>query len=206
MDIQKNIICALALLALASCGGPVQDPVVDAKYETALKEYANQELDAARELLTEVLDEAPGYPGVRVMLGKIHYHQQEYERALELFESARDENSADLTALTWIARTQRIRGETTAALAAIDEVVRYSPSNVEAWYLKGQIHESTGQLDDAIASYRYGLQQGENLALIHLRLAELYGDAGFEDRADLHRADAVQFLGRNRRAGAPSSP
>ena len=196
----------LGLLIFGACSDN-EDPVLAAKYAAALSAYKAQELDRAAAHLTEILDVAPDYPGVRVMLGKVHYHKQDYKKALELFEDAADANPGDLGARTWMARSYRIQGDSEAALQAINQVVQMEGANIEAWYLKGQIHEGRSELDDAFAAYQYGLREGEKLALIHIRLEALYRDAGLPQRAEEHRAQAVSLLrGLGSPAEAPASP
>ncbi|MEQ9366824.1 MAG: tetratricopeptide repeat protein [Leptospirales bacterium] len=191
----RAVLCTACIcLAPAGCS-EAGGPVVQAKYQKALEAYAVRDLEQARKLLFELRDESPGYPGVRVMLGKVLYHGQEYDAALELMAEAYEVDAGNLTALMWVSRIYRIQGDARAALQAIDTVVGSDSANIEAWYLKGQVHESLGQIDDAIAAYRYGLQEGEKLALIHMRLEELYRNAGFDQKADAHRAKAITFIG-----------
>jgi tetratricopeptide (TPR) repeat protein len=188
------MLCLLLLPVLSGCADADAE-VNAARYQKALEAYYKKELPVARELLNEIADSNPDFPGARVMQGKILYHDQDYEAAFEKFTSAYEADGTDLNALLGIVRCRRIQGQTEEALQAVNDFVRRDSGNIEAWYLKGQAHESLGQIDDAIAAYEYGLSEGKKQALLHLRLEELYRNGGLTEKAARHRSHAVWFLG-----------
>ena len=77
------------------------------------------------------------------------------------------------------------------ALAMLDAVLAVDGGNPEAWYLKGNLHERRGDLQEAMAAYRYGLESRKFLARMYLRLATIYARAELKTEARRYLEDAA---------------
>ncbi|MCP5483395.1 MAG: tetratricopeptide repeat protein [Spirochaetales bacterium] len=192
----RRALVGCLVFITAACSEP--DAEALARYENALQLFNRQNYNAARPILEGVLDEYPGFINARVMLGKIYYYNNDHASAERFFEEAYSEDPYNLNTLLWLSKTQRlIEGKQDEALENINEVVRRDSGNIEAWYIKGLLHQDRGENDQAMAAFSAGAAYGQKLALIHMRLAEIYA------RARLQEDASTQMLIANALARSP---
>lgn len=209
VQIRVGVLCAITLGlgtgSVAGCGPDASN--IAEKYAQASRDFGEQKTGAARSAIDEILDLDPTHTNARILRGRIAYYDKKYDEAEIDFREAWIQDSSSIDALLWLARSQSLRtdesGESVpktgpvAAIASLELLVEKDPGNTAAWYLLGTLYEGQGQIDRAIAAYRYGLVAGQNLGLIHVRLAELYGEADLIEQARPHLEAAAIFARSN---------
>lgn len=166
-------------------------------YELANGAFLRRDLSQAQKLATELLAREPGFTPARILAGKIQYYNKNYEGARNFFEEAVDRDPNNSNAKVWLSRTWGLHepARPREALELLDETLRRDGGDIEAWYLKGLLHEKTEELDQAIASYRAAANQGRRLALVHLQLALIYHKANFPEKAAAELAISAVLSG-----------
>lgn len=172
------------------------DPELQKKYEHALGQFdARNSADALKEV-DEILKKDESLVNVLVLRGKILYYSENLPEAEKSFRRAFERDAANLNARIWLAKVLiRNPSKQSEALEHINVVLDQDSDNLEAWYLKGIILEGQSKTAEAIAAWRYGVQQGKKLTLVHLKLAALYAKADLPEKAEQELAAATVCAG-----------
>ncbi|MBX7057215.1 MAG: tetratricopeptide repeat protein [Leptospirales bacterium] len=205
----------LAATALLTCSGAGRE-ALDARYGQALAAYAGGDQAKSKLLLEEILKEDSDYTPALLMQAKILYYAQNMDAAEEAFRAAQRSDSRNIDAMVGLARVLALKAEgRDEALALIQDAVGRSGASVEAWYVKGLVHERRGEVDQAIAAYRAAANEGRRLSLVHLQLGQLYRRAGLQEQSEyeLKLAEALSLgdpamrrqIDAARSSAAPSS-
>lgn len=183
-------LCWLLGATLLACG---PDPAeVTRKYSEAQRLYAKGDRDAATGALNAVLELVPDHAGAHIMLGKLDYLAGDAKAAGEHFAAVQDAHPENVDSQLWMARVRSHKDQDLpGALAMLDAVLAVDGGNPEAWYLKGNLHERRGDLQEAMAAYRYGLESRKFLARMYLRLATIYARAELKTEARRYLEDAA---------------
>ena len=191
-----RLVTAAMLCSLAACGR--SSGADDKRYGEALKQYQQQHVGAALTLLQQISKENPKHVGALVMMGKILYYQNDPAGASASLERALQVDADNLTARLYMARVQSLNEkELESALAHVDYVLGRSAEDAAAWYVKGLIQEKRKRPKDAIDAYHYAALEGARLSLVHLRLAQLYREAGLPARMEQELARANCMSGND---------
>jgi tetratricopeptide (TPR) repeat protein len=126
------------------------------------------------------------------MLGKLDYVAGDMSAAERHFQAVAERSPPNLDGLLWLARVRSHEDrDVPGALAALDAVLTADSGNPEAWHLKGNLHERQGDLEQAMACYRYGMQSRKHLARIYLRLSAIYAQGDLPDESRRYLEDAA---------------
>ncbi len=87
-------------------------------------------------------------------LGKLHYRQQDYQRAIEAYERALAVREDYLPALIGLGNAQKNLKRYQEAIATYEGALEINRNSYEAWYGKGLVQESLRQYRSAIESYQ----------------------------------------------------
>ncbi len=113
------------------------------KYDAAIADFQRAiELDAAKSYVSWH------------NLGKLHYRQGDYQRAIEAYDQALAVREDYLPALIGLGNVQKKSGRYQEAIATYDRALEINNNSYEAWYGKGLVHESLRQYRSAIESYQ----------------------------------------------------
>lgn len=184
-------------LALLCACGP-QDGNLGDLYVQAQNKYDAGKLDEAGRIFREIYEKEPGYANAAVMLARIDFYQKNFPAAIEYLEASLSHDDRNMNARLWLAKARHANGESAAALKIIDEFVALDSGNIHAWFVKGQIHESLGKLDLAIAAYKRSVDESRVLALSYSRLQAIYGKADVGSRSEWYAAEAERLLNQDR--------
>jgi len=135
--------------------------------ETHARELANQgKHEDAERLFREITRAAPNHiPGLRYLASRALV-RREFDEAQTLIERAiRLARNAPMLH-QHLAIILRARGYAEGALLALDNAVRLQPELPAHWVQRGDILQSLGRNEEAIASYKRAADLGGNLSLL----------------------------------------
>ena len=141
--------------------------------------------------LEQILEQDPEFTNARIMLGKIHYFQKDFSAAVREFKQAHGTDPRSDNALFWLAKAQSLQEDTReAALRNLDLLLEHNSAHLEAWRIKGELHERRGEIREAIVAYSMAVSQSGEIARSAVRLGALYLQAGLDKKAEEHFAQA----------------
>src|SRR6185437_5975391 len=137
----------------------------------------------------------------RLLLGKMYFTLQQYERAADALAQVQGVNSENEEASYWLARTYQALGA--AAYAQLQESF---PNSWRAHQLRAEGNALRGNVEEAAKEFRNALQLRPNQPELHEALGELYLDHNSYDDAqpelekalalDPSRTHALYLLGK----------
>ena len=176
----------IACSVLAVGCGP-DSKLLEARLNSAQALYHKKDLDGAFQIVIDVIDQDPGNSTARMMAARIEFYRSNSKEAEKHCRAILDNNSEHYGALLWLARIlSGEKGRVLEAQGLIDRALLIDTRSPEIWYLKGLLHEKKGELAEAIAAYNAGIYSSHHIGNMHLRLADLYGDAKIEKRKVYH--------------------
>jgi tetratricopeptide (TPR) repeat protein len=113
-----------------------------------LHAYHNQ--DEAKGFLKEVLKEDPEHINALLQFGDIAISEEDFQKAREYYQKARDLNPHSLDALFALERLMEKTGRWSDALRYIEEILEIDEENLSALYKKKDILERLDRWDDLI--------------------------------------------------------
>ncbi|MEW6675727.1 MAG: tetratricopeptide repeat protein [Nitrospirota bacterium] len=119
-------------------------------YSKALNSLLAHNEDEAKELLKEVLSEEPEHLDALLRLGDIAVSEEDFQKAGEYYQKARDLNPQNLETLFAIERFMEKTGRWSEALGYIDEILEIDEGNLSALYKKRDILERQDRWDDLV--------------------------------------------------------
>lgn len=193
------IVVLLIILIGNGVGCGKKDPRLEKKFVRAMALYNRQETKTAFKLFEEILEEEPGNINARFMKGKVLYYHSEIEKARVEFETVLNEDESHTGARFYLAGIQSLKKETQdEALKNLDRLLARSGDHIEAWHLKGVIHEKRKELDKAIPAYRAAVFLAQKAAYSRIRLGALYARAGMKEKAESEFRGAACLGGGSR--------
>jgi len=112
--------------------------------------FAHHKQDDARDLLKEVLSEEPEHINALIQLGDIAVSEEDFQRAREYFQKARDLNPHSLDALFAMERLMEKTDRWSDALRYVEDLLEIDEGNLSALYKKRDILERLDRWDDLI--------------------------------------------------------
>jgi lipopolysaccharide biosynthesis regulator YciM len=112
--------------------------------------HAHHNQDDAKELLREVLLEDPENLNALLQLGDIAISEEDFQKAREYYQKARDLNPQNLDALFALEALMEKTGRWTDALRYVEEILEIDDENLSALYKKREILERLDKWDDLI--------------------------------------------------------
>ena len=142
--------------------------------------------DKAADMYEEIIEERD-IPWAYLALGKVRYLQEDYEEALEVFQGLVKENSSNVAAYDWLAKTYEAMGEDKQAQAMLTIGVAKSPKSLLRQRKLAQLAYNNEDLETATVAYEHAIQVGRNscykAADDYNGLARTYLDSGKADNA-----------------------
>lgn len=133
-----------------------------------LVEFAKGEYDVAAENLQLSLRQMSDLPG-RYFLGLAHYKLEQYELALNQFQSILDSNPDHHKARLMVALTLFQQKRYTDSEAAAELLLAASPDNALAYDVLGSIYLTRGDFDRGMAALDQAVKLDPHMADVHLK-------------------------------------
>ena len=115
--------------------------------------------DKALQLLADVIYER-ATPWALKGMGSVYVKQQDYDRALDIFEQMISEFPMALDGYDWLAKVQHQLGRPVDAQRTLEKAVEKSPKLLKRQKYLGQLAEQNNDLDTTIAAYRQAVKFG----------------------------------------------
>lgn len=133
----------------------------------------------AEEQLKQGIRQSPKSYRIHIALGKLYMNQHEPERAVELVKKCltfeKDQAAPGMiTAKNALTDLYLKMGEFDQAEKYLDEVLRESPKELDALFMKGRIDLMNGKGIDAVSSLRSVVTERPNFIPGYIRLAEAH--------------------------------
>ena len=110
------------------------------------------ELEESLQLADEVLNQKPGDSRALIVKGNVNFYKRNYEKALEFFEQARENNESNYL-ISRIIRTYIRLKEYENALNICQKKLDEEPDNTSFQKLMGSIYEKMGETEMAAQYY-----------------------------------------------------
>ncbi len=117
--------------------------------------------------------------------------EKNWEQAQILVNRAAEFNLDDANGATWLGKLQLVKGDTTAAAATFDKILRESPTRSEVWRLLAEARMQLQEFSLAEEAYKQALQLNPGNMLTRQRLFTLYDN---QNRHDLALEQLKQLL------------
>lgn len=188
--------CLMFAAAIAPLGHCQDSETASKRFQEGMELYNGNNLDGARAKFEEAVAADSGFTNARIALGKIEYYNRKFAEAERTFQAAVDKDEASINALIWLARAQSMQeGGNERALQTLNRIVERGSGEIEAWRLKGMIHEGRGETDQAIAAYSNAVNEARKGSRASIQLAALYRRAGLSEMAEKHFEYAMLLSG-----------
>ncbi len=112
--------------------------------------FAHHNQTESKELLKEILVEEPEHLNALLQLGDIALSEDDFQKAREYFQSARDLNPRNIEVLFSLERLMEKTGRWADALRYIEEILDLDDENLSALYKKREIFERQEKWDDLV--------------------------------------------------------
>ncbi|HSF17523.1 MAG TPA: sulfatase-like hydrolase/transferase [Vicinamibacteria bacterium] len=123
------------------------------------------DIEGARALLHEVLEEDPGVMLAYLMLGNIHLQRKEYLEAEEVFRRALAREDESVEASYGLARAHQGSGRLVEAETGFRRVLELDPDRVQAVFLLAEVNLALGRAEEAERLVRERLSRGPDSSL-----------------------------------------
>jgi len=119
-----------------------------------------------------------------------------YRLAIDQFQAYLNKNPGDADVWYQMARVYANCGDLDQANEACNSAIDHDPLIVEAYYIRGLIHEENAELELAIQDYKKTLYLQSDFVLAHYHLSMVYLQRKDEKQAERHRVHAIRILSR----------
>jgi len=120
-------------------------------YSKALNSLLAQNEDEAKEYLQGVLSKEPEHLGALLRLGDIAISEEDFHKAAENYQKARNLNPQNLETLFSMERLMEKTGRWSDALHYLDEILDIDEENLSALYEKRIVLEKQGRWDEIMS-------------------------------------------------------
>lgn len=117
--------------------------------------------EAAADLYEDIIEERD-IPWAYLSLGKVRYLQEDYDEALEIFEGMIKENSSNVAAYDWLAKTYEALDELDKAQEMLNIGVIKSPKSLLRQRKLAQVAYKNEDLETAKSAYDHAIQVGQH--------------------------------------------
>lgn len=148
------------------------------KYFELGKEHQNKaELERATEYYQQAVATFPQHTAAWLQLAEIYVINQEFELALDCYQSIVKYESSNSKAYNRIAKLSREQGDIRAAIATFAQAIRENSNRPPWFYVQyGDVLTSNNQIKKAIASYKKAIELYPNHHLAYGRMGKLMVD------------------------------
>jgi len=137
--------------------------------------------EGAQKLYEQVLETTPT-PWATMGLGKSLQNQEEYDKAIELFQSVISENSCVMEAYDLLADSHKAKGDAKVAQGVLEKAVAIVPNDLKRQQKLGEVAWENGDFEVAERTFRQCLVLGKEQAPTdpdnHIKLCKLMLDKG----------------------------
>lgn len=131
----------------------------------------------------EVLATVPFNKFTSYFLGKCHQELEEYEKALDYFERAKQANEEEFEIQIDIAETQRLFGDYQSALKLIQKLSKLHDNEASLHYQWAHCLDNLGEHEEALTHYNRALELNPGHTNSLFRLAYYYDLNGDDEKA-----------------------
>lgn len=133
----------------------------------------------AEKVLKEALQKNPKSPKIRFALSEIYVNTKQVNNAVDLLKECLtikkdSKDPENIQAKNSLAKIYIMRQELTEARTLIDDVIKNSPKNVEAHFLKGNIFLSEEDGTGAVSEFRTVANEWPEFIPVYVKLAEAH--------------------------------
>ncbi|MEM7183746.1 MAG: tetratricopeptide repeat protein [Spirochaetota bacterium] len=186
--IQNTTRALLLALMLIQCG---EDESLTAKkkYKVAVAYFYQQKLDLALKEFRATNKAQPGYKNTNLYLGKIHYYNTNFQKALTYFQIYAKYHPDNSKGLFWIVKTEYIRKKIKPQelLTLVNKYLQQNSSNLEILYIKAELLQGMQRTGEAVMAYRSVIQNSNFLKASYLHLADIYQKENLPNKARYYR-------------------
>ncbi|TGL22098.1 hypothetical protein EHQ42_04420 [Leptospira levettii] len=150
--------------------------------------------ELSKKKFQELYSIEPDYLDTRIMLGKLHYFDLEFDKANLYFQEAYDKENSNLNALLWLIKSNFVSGRKAEEVLELTKLyLSKDNSNPEILYIRGKLLESIGKIDEAILSYTKATQNINFVALSYLQLGLIFKKADLKEKFEENLNKAKKF-------------
>ena len=113
--------------------------------------FAHHDRTEAKKLLKEVLNEDPEHLSAMLQLGDIAFAEDDFQKAREHFQRARELNPKNVEVLSSLERLMEKTGRRADALKYIEDILDIDEKNLSALYRKRDLLEQQDKWDDIVS-------------------------------------------------------
>ena len=152
-------------------------------YSKAKNLFLKGERVKTKSLFETIYKLNPGFEKTRFYLGKLHFYDKNFSRSFELFlEHWKDKK--EFYALEWVIISGVYAKRNAVEIHAYIQIyLNHHPNNPEILYWKGFLEEKSGNLEDAIFSYKKSLEFSNQLIRPAQKLKNIYSKAGLSEKS-----------------------
>lgn len=175
--------------------GPCPDELVKCRQltEQGLRAADQDDWQSAETLLKDAIDTYPTDSEARMHFADLLWRRGSRVAALDEVDQAIKLSPDDVKLLVRAAEWRLATGELRAAAERVEQALDVAPETANAWSLRGQILEQSGQLADALAAYHRSLAIDPRQPTVRQRLATVYLALGRPQPALAHLQAAQEL-------------
>lgn len=160
---------------------------IDQNYKNAVLKFEKGDLENSKKEFMKNYDDYEDYHVVNFYLGKIHFYQGNFEKALEYFLLLGKDKNYNIISNQWIIKTEYVLNkDKTKLLEKINDQNELFSDNIEILLIQAKILTEIGKLEEAINIYNKITTNGYLIAIAHNDLSNIYKDAKLEERMTFH--------------------
>ncbi len=119
------------------------------------------EYEKAASLYEDIIEERD-IPWAYLSLGKVRYYQTNYDEAIEVLEGLVKDNSSNVAAYDWLAKTYEALDELNKAQEMLNIGVNKSPKSLLRQRSLAQVAYKNNDLETAQSAFEHAIQVGQN--------------------------------------------
>jgi tetratricopeptide (TPR) repeat protein len=170
----RQLMFALALVAIASAGCSQKEPTKDERLSQAKDAFAANQYDKAEKAYRDVLRLAPDDPAALRQLGFIYHDQGQILQAYPLLKKAAELQPEDLELQLKLGTTLLSGGDQAQARDAALQVLEKQPGQEEALLLLADASRTPEDIEDARKLIQSSREKDQDRAGYHLALGMLH--------------------------------
>ena len=114
---------------------------------------------AAERTYEMVMEERP-LPWAMLGLGQVQFYQENYSKAVSIFEGIIAKNDSYMPAYDWLSKTLKAAGDTSSAQEILGRAIKHSPISLHRQKEMGELAYTNEDFETAARSYRAAVRLG----------------------------------------------
>lgn len=152
-------------------------------FATACDHHQRGLLDQAKNGYEQLLRMFPEAPVLHYNLGLVHFEQENFHRAMEVFSQGLEINPEDVDLLFNIALTRKNLGDIEGAVRGYEQVLQIEPGSVDAMYNLAGCYKDIREYQKGIEAYQKVLELDSDHSAASNNIAYLYQLVGDVEKA-----------------------